>query len=35
VVSIRTFQPGDTVTLTVQRGGQELEFDVTLGSTEG
>lgn len=35
VVSIRTFQPGDTVTLTVQRAGQELEFDVTLGSTQG
>ncbi len=35
VVAIRTRAPGDTVTLQVERGGDELSIDVTLGSTEG
>jgi S1-C subfamily serine protease len=35
VVEIRARQPGDTVTLTVQRDGREFEVDVVLDSTEG
>ena len=35
VVEIRARQPGDTVTLTVQRDGREFEVDVELDSTEG
>jgi putative serine protease PepD len=35
VVEIRARQPGDTVTLTVQRGGREFTVDVVLDSTEG
>jgi putative serine protease PepD len=35
VVAIRTREPGDTVTLTVERDGDEFRVDVTLGSTEG
>jgi putative serine protease PepD len=35
VVEIRSRQPGDTVTLTVQRDGREFEVDVVLDSTEG
>jgi putative serine protease PepD len=32
---IQLHQPGDTVTLTVQRNGEQLDFDVTLGATGG
>ncbi|MCB0972341.1 MAG: trypsin-like peptidase domain-containing protein [Acidimicrobiales bacterium] len=32
---IRTHEPGDTVTLTVQRDGQELELQVTLVAATG
>ena len=35
VVEIRARQPGDTVTLTVQRDGREFTVDVVLDSTEG
>jgi putative serine protease PepD len=35
VVEIRSRQPGDTVTLTVQRDGREFEVDVVLDATEG
>jgi putative serine protease PepD len=35
VVSIRSHQPGETVQLTVQRGGDEFQVDVTLGATVG
>ncbi|MSX83180.1 MAG: PDZ domain-containing protein, partial [Actinobacteria bacterium] len=32
IVAIRASQPGDTVTLKVQRGGSTQEFKVVLGS---
>jgi putative serine protease PepD len=35
VVSIRSHQPGETVQLTVQRGGEEFQVDVTLDATVG
>jgi putative serine protease PepD len=35
VVEIRTRRPGDTVTLTVERGSEEFEVDVVLDATEG
>lgn len=35
VVAIRSFAPGDTVTLEVQRDGQARTFEVTLGSASG
>ena len=35
VVAIRTREPGDHVTLEVERDGDVLSVDVTLGSTEG
>jgi putative serine protease PepD len=35
IVAIRSRQPGDTVRLTVRRGGDEREVTVTLGATEG
>ena len=31
IVEIRSFEPGDTVSLTVLRNGQERDFDVVLG----
>jgi putative serine protease PepD len=34
IVRIRANAPGDTVTLTVLRGGQEFETSVTLGSSQ-
>ena len=33
VVSVRAKAPGDTVTVTVERGGQSVDLPVTLGST--
>jgi putative serine protease PepD len=35
IVAIRTHRPGDTVTLTYERGGQRDTAEVTLGSREG
>jgi len=35
IVAIRTHRPGDRVTLTYERGGQQGSADVTLGSREG
>ena len=35
IVAIRSRRPGDTVTLTVRRGGGKQDFDVTLGAHEG
>ncbi|MGH8940604.1 MAG: S1C family serine protease, partial [Actinomycetes bacterium] len=35
IVEIRSRRPGDTITLTVRRGGSEREYEVTLGATEG
>jgi len=35
IVAIRSRQPGETVTLTVRRNGEERTVDVTLGATEG
>jgi putative serine protease PepD len=35
IVAIRTHRPGDRVTLTYQRGGQQGSATVTLGSREG
>jgi len=35
IVAIRTHRPGDRVTLTYERGGQERTAQVTLGSREG
>jgi putative serine protease PepD len=35
IVAIRSREPGDTVTLTVQRGGSEQKIDVTLAANEG
>ncbi|HEX7188973.1 MAG TPA: PDZ domain-containing protein, partial [Actinomycetes bacterium] len=35
IVAIRSRQPGETVRLTVQRGGEERDYTVTLGATEG
>ena len=35
IVAIRTHRPGDKVTLTYQRGGQQHTAEVTLGSREG
>jgi putative serine protease PepD len=32
IVDIRSMQPGDEVTVTVDRGGQEKEYTITLGS---
>ncbi|MGN6246278.1 MAG: S1C family serine protease [Motilibacteraceae bacterium] len=35
IVAIRARQPGDVVTLTVQRGGRTFEVKVTLGESSG
>ncbi|MDT0307696.1 trypsin-like peptidase domain-containing protein [Streptomyces sp. DSM 44917] len=35
IVRIRSRRPGDELTLTVQRGGQELSLPVTLGESSG
>ncbi|HET7734565.1 MAG TPA: trypsin-like peptidase domain-containing protein [Nocardioidaceae bacterium] len=35
VATIRGLRPGDTVTVTVLRGGEEMQFDVVLDSDEG
>lgn len=35
IVAIRTHRPGDRVTLTYERGGQQGSAEVTLGSREG
>jgi len=35
IVAIRAHQPGDTVTLTVERGGDRQSVRVTLGATKG
>jgi len=35
IVAVRTHRPGDRVTLTYERGGQESTAEVTLGSREG
>jgi len=35
IVAIRSRNPGDEVSLTVRRGGEEQTFQVTLGSTQG
>ena len=35
IVAIRSRQPGDEVRLTVRRDGDEREYTVTLGATEG
>jgi putative serine protease PepD len=35
IVAIRSKQPGDTVTLTVRRGGSRHDVRVTLGANEG
>jgi putative serine protease PepD len=35
IVKIRSFAPGDSITLTVQRGGDSQRFDITLGSKVG
>jgi putative serine protease PepD len=35
IVSIRTHSPGDTITLTLQRDGNERTVKVKLGSTKG
>ena len=35
IVAIRSRQPGDDVRLTVRRDGDEREYTVTLGATEG
>ena len=35
IVAIRTHRPGDKVTLTYERGGQQGTAEVTLGSREG
>lgn len=35
VATVRGYQPGDTVTLTVLRGGKQREIKVELGSDEG
>ena len=35
IVSIRSHQPGETVTFTVTRGSSELRLRITLGSQVG
>ena len=35
IVAVRTHRPGDRVTLTYERGGQQRTAEVTLGSREG
>ncbi len=35
IVAIRSHRPGDTITLTVEREGEQREFEVTLGSAVG
>jgi len=35
IVAVRTHRPGDQVTLTYERGGQQRTAEVTLGSREG
>jgi putative serine protease PepD len=35
IVAIRSHRPGETVTLTVKRGGQEHKIPVTLAATKG
>lgn len=35
VVAIRAQEPGDQVSLTIERGDESFEVDVTLGSTQG
>ena len=35
IVSIRSHQPGETLTFTVLRDGDEKDFDVTLDSEVG
>ena len=35
IVNIRSHQPGETLTFTVQRSGQERSFDVQLDSEVG
>ena len=35
IVAIRSHQPGETIRLTVQRGGDEVEVDVTLDAKVG
>jgi putative serine protease PepD len=35
IVKIRSFEPGDSITLTVQRGGDSRRYDVKLGSQVG
>ena len=34
IVAVRTHRPGDQVTLTYERGGQQSTAEVTLGSRE-
>jgi putative serine protease PepD len=35
IVAIRSREPGEVVTLTVRRDGEERDYEVTLGATEG
>ena len=35
IVAIRTHQPGDTIEFTVQRGGSERAFEITLDGEVG
>ncbi len=35
IVAVRTHRPGDRITLTYERGGQQSTAEVTLGSREG
>jgi putative serine protease PepD len=35
IVKIRSFEPGDTITLEVQRDGDTNDYDITLGSQVG
>ena len=35
IVAIRSRNPGETVTLTVRRSGEQQDYQVTLGATEG
>ncbi|HEX6937325.1 MAG TPA: trypsin-like peptidase domain-containing protein [Actinomycetes bacterium] len=35
IVAIRSHRPGDTITLTVRRGGNQRDYRVTLAATEG
>jgi putative serine protease PepD len=35
IVKVRSHQPGDRLALTIDRGGEEIEIDVTLGEETG